>query len=412
LYHITETRYSSIGINASLGYDDLMNSHASLSSPDVQFDPIRPVPLMGPYEQCWCKSGKKYKWCHFRREQQERVNIFELESQMFRHMQDGYCSYPNTDQNKCSDIITKSHTIQRRGGLAAIAEDGHVLTVKPILKDLVESKGNPSPRKIGVSKASVFPGFCSKHDSDLFRSIEGKNLQIGSDTAFLFAYRAIAYERFAKDAQRRGTILQREMDKGRPFPRQAAIQLFLQSVAFGIELGIRDVEQWKQEYDSRLLSGSRERFHFLAVKFDRVLPTVACGAFHPEFDFNGKQLQKLGSVGADFEHVAFTLTAFDEQSVAIFGWVGQATGPASAFVASFKALDDNRKASALIRLLFAQTDNIFIQPSWWDNLPIDAQAEFQDLTKSGSPVVERTAQHLLDDGKTHSNARVTELLTG
>lgn len=36
---------------------------------------------------------------------------------------------------------------------------------------MIESEGKPAPRKIGVGKASVFPGFCSKHDTTLFKPI-------------------------------------------------------------------------------------------------------------------------------------------------------------------------------------------------------------------------------------------------
>ncbi|WP_234840089.1 SEC-C metal-binding domain-containing protein [Sinorhizobium meliloti] len=34
---------------------------------------------MAPYEQCWCRSGKKYKCCHFRRDRQKPVNIFAVD---------------------------------------------------------------------------------------------------------------------------------------------------------------------------------------------------------------------------------------------------------------------------------------------------------------------------------------------
>ncbi len=69
---------------------------------------------------------------------------------------------------------------------------------------MIESEGNPSPRQIGINNASVFPDFCSKPDTTLFRPIEGKSLSLNKDTAFLFSYRAIAYERFAKEAQFKG----------------------------------------------------------------------------------------------------------------------------------------------------------------------------------------------------------------
>ena len=389
-----------------------MSPHPSLSLPFVAPDPMRPVRSMGPYELCWCRSGKKYKWCHFRREQQKPITIFEVEAQMLNELRDGYCSYPNLGTDPCSPILTKAHTVQRRGGLAAIAEGGHVLTVKPTMKSLIETDGNPSPRSIGVNKASVFPGFCNKHDSSIFKPIEEKTIDINSDTAFLLAYRAVAYERFAKDAQRRGTWAQREMDRGHPFEKQAEIQMYLDAVSAGIEFGMHDVDRWKREFDTRLLSGSRDGFHYFAVKFDSVLPTVACTAFHPEYDFKGNALQKLGRRGSDFDHITLTVTAFEGNSVAVFGWIGDLCGPAGELAESFSKIDDYRNADALTRLLFVHTDNIFIQPNWWSALSPDDRLDLQDLVKSGTPMRARTGRDLVDDGKSLVNARAIEKLQG
>src|SRR5690606_8652380 len=137
--------------------------HPSLNAPKIRPDPIRPLETMGPYEPCWCRSGKKYKWCHFRREQQKPVNIFEIEAGMIAELRDGYCSHPDPSTDPCSATIAKAHTVQKRGGLAAVGGAGHLLTVKPSRKEMIETDGNPQPRKVGVNNASVFPGFCGKH---------------------------------------------------------------------------------------------------------------------------------------------------------------------------------------------------------------------------------------------------------
>jgi len=61
-----------------------MAVHSSLSAPKVKLDTLKPKETMGPYELCWCRSGKKYKWCHYRREEQKPVNVFELEAKWSR----------------------------------------------------------------------------------------------------------------------------------------------------------------------------------------------------------------------------------------------------------------------------------------------------------------------------------------
>lgn len=183
--------------------------------------------------------------------------------------------------------------------------------------------------------------------------------------AFLFAYRAIAYERFAKEAQKRGIDIQRELDCGQPFWKQAAIQMHLHTLLGGIAIGMRDVESWKALYDERLLSGRLDQFRYVGAYFDRVLPFVAATAFHPEFDLEGRRLQRLGRGSAAFEHIPATATAYGNQTILVLGWIGASNGPAAKLADSFLAVQDARKADALLQLLFVQSDNIFLRPSWW-----------------------------------------------
>lgn len=331
---------------------------------------------------------------------------------MLAELREGYCSHPDPSTDPCSEIIVRAHTVQRKGGLAAIAEAGHVLTVKPTMKEILETGGNPNPRKIGVNNASVFPGFCSRHDTTLFKPIEAKSLSLTTDAAFLFSYRAIAYERFAKEAELRSADIQRDADRGHPFSKQAANQMFLAAFVAGIMIGLRDLERWKDQFDARLLSGARDNFHFVAVRFDSVLPVVACGAFHPEFDFRGNRLQQLGRDGVDFEHITLTVTTFAEQTILVLGWIGSGDGPAKALAESFVAIDDARKADAVVRLLFIHTDNLFFRPSWWTSLTETDRRALAEMTQSGTPMRMRTGREIADDATSFSSAGVVEVVKG
>ena len=345
---------------------------------------------MEPYVPCWCLSGKKFKFCHFRRDEQEKVNFFELEARMNAELRKGYCSVAGRTIDPCSGRIARAHTVQRRGGLGLIADDQHVLTVKPIMKEMIEAEGKPEPRRIGVGQASVFPGFCGHHDTVLFKPIEGRQLAIDVDMAFLFAYRAIAYESFAKEAQRRIMELQRETDRGQPFSKQVVIQQLAHLQLAGIQIGMRDGELWKAEFDARLTSGDRSGFHFVAVRFDALLPLVAACAFHVEYDMAGNPLQRLGRDGGLLEHISVNVTAYEGETVAVFGWVGAADGPAARLAQSFIDLPDERKADGLLCLMLVQSDNIFMGPLWWDGLDADMKAEFIELIQAGLPSVSRT----------------------
>lgn len=392
-----------------------MKPHSSLTAPRLvkSYKPLSPVKKMGRNELCWCRSGRKFKKCHLDREKRRKSNAFEHEQQMLNELRRGYCSYPAaSSENPCSATITKAHTVQKNGGLVAIAEGSHVLTVKPVMKEMIKTKGDPQPRRIGVNLASVFPGFCSHHDSSLFKPIEGKSLTLDARTAFLFSYRAVAYERFSKEAQYKFNLHLRETDSGMPFWKQAAIQSYLYNSKIGLEIGVRDVNRWKDQFDEKLLAQSYDDFHFVAFRFDRVLPVVACGAFHPEFDFDGTRLQQLAQDIFDLDHITLTVTTFEEQTVVVFGWIGPQHGPAKQLTDSFLAIDNARKADALVRLLFIHTDNLFLKPSWWEALPEGAQKVLNDMTRSGTDMRERNGHEFSDASLEFVTADVVETLSG
>ena len=73
-----------------------------------------------------------------------------------------------------------------------------------------------------------------------------------------------------------------------------------------------DRRRWSRPYgaadDERLLNGDRSCFRYLAVRFDALLPMVACGAFHVEYDLEGTPLQRLGHGDAPFEVITLTVT--------------------------------------------------------------------------------------------------------
>jgi SEC-C motif len=127
---------------------------------------------MGRNERCWCGSGKKWKLCHLGREQQEPVNVYEHMRAMRDQFGKGRCSHPEAGPDTCGGRVIRSHTIQKHGGLAAIAEDGHVISVRSAFERLRYNEGQIIPAKMGVNRASTFLGFCDRHDSEMFKSVE------------------------------------------------------------------------------------------------------------------------------------------------------------------------------------------------------------------------------------------------
>jgi len=318
---------------------------------------------------CWCGSGKKWKSCHKDREKRAPVKIGRLLAEMREQFSQGYCCHPDAGVEACSLKIIRAHTIQRSGGLAGVTEDGHVMSVKAGVEAIFDNKGGIDPRLDGVRGASTFNGFCNLHDTSLFRPVEARGSTLSIENIFLLTFRAVAYELYNKRAALQAVPIQQQMDFGAPFPIQAAIQRHLHYNALGMKRGLVELESLKNRYDIAYRRSDFSEFSVYAVEFEEALPVVASGAFYPEVDFLGNQLQKLGRGSAEFQQIAFNLTTLNGTTVAAFGWLGSKDGPPAAFVESFKKLSNSEKATAVIQLAFEQLENTYMRPSWWSGLP-------------------------------------------
>jgi hypothetical protein len=148
--------------------------------------PLTPQETMGRNDPCWCRSGRKWKHCHRDRDKQHRPNINELLNAIGQEQARGYCVHPDAGKGTCSGRPTDAHTIQKEGGLRAIAENGHVISSKKGAFAIARNDGEIIPERDGISNASTFPGFCNTHDA-MFSPAEQKIVPLSREVAFLLS---------------------------------------------------------------------------------------------------------------------------------------------------------------------------------------------------------------------------------
>lgn len=343
-----------------------MNRHPSLELPYISPPKLQPKAL-GRNEPCWCKSGRKYKHCHLNRDKDTELNPFEESKRNKKIAAIGLCLAP-TDKGECGNDAIASHTVQREGGLAAISEAGHVLTVFHTYADLHKGNGNPKMNRIGVRKASTFPGMCPEHDASIFRPVEGSEIQLGHKEAFLLSYRSVLYEYQRKKMAADDAPRMRQYDRGLPFQQQVSIQAYMNVATAGLEAGLKSIGRVKKRYDEILLNGDFSAVRFLAYRFDGLLPYVVSGGFYPEWSFSGERLQKISRVAVIPEAATLTITSYGSGSVAILAWLPEEFDVAAKFAESLDRLPDCKKAGALLEAAFEYSENVFVRESWWKSL--------------------------------------------
>jgi hypothetical protein len=347
----------------------LPHLHSSLTEPlDLTPKVSRPAKIE-PYDRCWCGSEKKFKFCHHRREHKKPFNIHQVYDLHDKELQRRYCSHADATGQPCDGKIVKAHTIQKSGGLEAIARDGHVYFLSTPRRLNPERKpGELVPRLVGIGQASVFPGFCAKHDRELFLPIEGKHCTIGPAEALLFSYRTSCLEAHYKQALLAVSDCFFRFDEGAPVKNQEKSQNLAHNVRRFVRRAEADTHSQKKAYQARLEAQDFVGFAYSWTRFDGLLPVACSGAFLPDNDLMGTPLQRIPYGKKVFEAVTLNITSFAGQSIIVFGWIGANEGPAARFVQSFDALDDRIKAAAATRLALEYLENSYISPNWWEAL--------------------------------------------
>lgn len=374
-----------------------MKDYKSLDDFMAERLPKIPTEKIGRNSPCWCGSGKKFKYCHNGRTEQDLPNPYIVANHSRKIFSEGVCLHPDASSETCSSAKPiQSHSLQRSGALNAIAEKGHVLASLPTLEDLFKNKGQTGLRKVGLGKASTFPGFCSQHDSSLFKPIEGKTLVFNRSTAYLFAYRAIALE-----IQRKTTALKQQSmirsiaDRGRDPLEQFLIQKTYAEFIAGLELGINDLSRIKQVYDLVIKEDSYANVHYIIHEFDSIIPLVVSSSFLPSTDFKGTLIQDLSHMG-ELEHVTITITSYEGKSMLIWAWVGRDDGVAAQFARSFLSIPIEHRADAIINAALVISENVFVRPSWWDALANEKKNSLLRKRAVGLPFDETSESPLTD----------------
>ncbi len=179
---------------------------------------------IGRNDPCWCGSGKKYKKCHLHRQDEDRIQPWQIDREFKRVLEKRQCLAPSAWRKNCSSQISKAHTVPRSGSLARIARDGHVYSFRVHIQELINSGGMNRPQLVGINKASTFTGFCSEHDRSIFAPPETTPFTAIQEQCFLLGYRAFARELFTKQAMSSTGELYRLMDSGLPADEQHLVQ--------------------------------------------------------------------------------------------------------------------------------------------------------------------------------------------
>jgi hypothetical protein len=355
---------------------------------------------IGRNDPCPCGSGIKYKQCHLDRESQTELSEGELIGMASSHKIDKKCFHPLAGKYTCNGKIIRSHTISKSSSLKKVSRNGKVLHFNPSMNSLLANNGRLSIVEVGINQASTFPGFCKKHDKELFSPIEDRAFQCDEYSSFLLGYRALTREIFEKESAIAFVPQMRSVDRGKSPEQQYFVQDMLDAYLKGSELGIRDLKANKEAYDIAFKENDYSSSKYYMISFSNIPNLLYSGAVYPEYDFRGNALQVLGH-GEQLDHISVNAVSTPAGGCVVFQWMRDSDVNLD-FVRSLHGLDEKRKASAITQFAFESFENLYIEPTWWESLG-NRQNSLENRVMCGSSSRNHESKCFVPDGTNYHN---------
>ncbi len=354
---------------------------------------------IGRNDKCWCNSGKKFKHCHYGRENEREITKGDIIGESKRIAARKCCYVPNELHHECDKKIINAHTISKSGSLMEISDStNHVLGLKINIANIFKHEGRLAPEKIGVNQASTFKGFCSKHDKQLFSCVEDYPFTGAEEQCFALMYRSVAKELYAKEGGLISSEIIKSGDRGKHPIDQRFIQQFCADNQLGTETALRELSEFKTKLDEELLGKVKNNLSHLIFEASTPMPVAVSSIVAPISDFEGNLIQNLGDLNIVAEPIVFNSFSSDGKGYVVFSWLKN-SNKVLGFVNTLLAIRNEDIFSALIRFFFGVSENTFISPAWWNGLQDVKKKKIESLIMTGVRPFDFIPEKLLvDDG--------------
>ena len=266
-----------------------------------------------------------------------------------------HCHEP---QETCTQKAIKAHSIPSGSVLSRLSRDGHVVMPR-LLHDY------PEPptllfKHIGRNQATTFTGLCAKHDNVIFRPIDDKTPDIGSDRdLFLLAYRATLreYHVTLQSAIRFQSMYQKRVEVGLSSenePCSAGLS------ATSHIINAYDCYKYKRQLDGYYLSSQWSRMKHNVLVFQDQPPSVAVSSLFSLDDVDAPETPRVSlsvfHIDTNSVAVVFTATPRDARLVDLY-------------LDRILSSELRLQKYLISKLILQSCENFVIDPLYYDSMP-------------------------------------------
>lgn len=255
---------------------------------------------------------------------------------------------------KCENKTIRAHSVQNAQALELLAMDGqlkriHVKFLKGVPTLTIDS--------IGRNVATTFFGLCSKHDADIFRTIDTEKFDECSKIhLFLYAYRSVLREYHAKLSAAstiQSTYLKKVelgLDPGNK-PTEACI-LATQNL-----LTAHLTHKYKECFDKALTTKAYDLLVHDIIWLDTESPTIAASSLFSVDEF---------SDGNDCPRVILNVFPVEtNKTIAVFSYTTHDATRARTYLSNILHSTDKTQQYLLSKTILNSCENFVISPRYF-----------------------------------------------
>lgn len=287
------------------------------------------------------------------------------------------CFHPN--KAECKGGIIKAHSLQRQGALKTLEKEVkgnkylyvHTEREHNFKHDFFDLK------KVGRKAATTFDGFCSFHDTELFKEIENdiEATDICNDKhMFLHSYRSfsVAYHRKFEEMK----LYNSKDEEVLSFFKEAYSNGHLEAIKEGVSMALNDLKPPKEKLDEMLVNEDYSSLRYFAFEYDYTVP-VACASYITPHNLpNGKMIQ-MNSYSENQSSIITTVLPFENRTIVVLAvFMDDEVG--MQYIDELELLfDDEMKFNKFMSFyLLTGAENLVVSPHYIDTRSVKFRKEY------------------------------------
>ena len=272
----------------------------------------------------------------------------------------------------CRENAIEAHSIQKNGALLLLEEEKNSNNcIYTLTETEIDSNNELNFIPVGKKNTSTFFGFCSIHDTQIFKEIENDTKLIDLKNPkhlFLLSFKAfaISYHRKKEDVHLFSSKEKSIIDSIKKYGKlnDSGLKKYLE----GSKVAVEDMNLQKRLLIENLSNKSYTCLEYFTYEVDYKVKFSSTMVTSPPFLFNGTEINTDEDPNFEYSDIISTIIPLENRSIVVLASFKDKPNGLE-YLNELRKFTKNEKEKAITWHFLTNTENVIFSPLWMDNLP-------------------------------------------